>query len=405
MIRDVEEPAPGPRPLAGVRVLDLTRVLAGPLGTMVLADLGADVVKVERPDGGDDLRHWGPPFTPDGESVYFLAVNRNKRSIALDLRSGEGRALFLELAAGGCVIENFRTGTLDELGIGWEILHAANPRLVLVLADRVRLSGPYRDLPGYDIVVQAMGGIMSVTGEPEGRPMRVGIAIVDVLAGLYAAIAVQAALRERDRTGTGDRVELSLLEVELASMVNVVHNQLIAGLEPKPVRQRPPEHGPLRRLSDGGRLAAIAVATEDQWRRLLCGARTARNWLTDARFATNPQRSRNREALSAIIEPVLARRHGGHGSNGCARPTSRAGRSIRSASCLPIPRWPPSSLLRTIERASGPIEVVGSPLRFDSGALPAAAPPPSAHDTDAVLGEAGIDAERIRSLRERGVIR
>src|SRR3954453_9125409 len=267
MIRAMPAHTPGPRPLAGVRVLDLTRVLAGPLGTMVLADLGADVIKVERPDGGDDLRHWGPPFTPDGESVYFLAVNRNKRSVAIDLRTDEGRALFLELArSADVVVENFRPGTLDDLGIGWKALRDANPRLILCSLSAYGSSGPYRDLPGYDIVVQAMGGIMSVTGEPGGRPMRVGIAIVDILAGLYVAIGVQAAIRERDRTGVGARVELSLLGVQIPSMINVVHNRLIAGIDPKRYGNAHPSMVPYDVFATADGWLAIAVATEVQWR-------------------------------------------------------------------------------------------------------------------------------------------
>ncbi len=386
-------------------MLDLTRVLAGPLGTMVLADLGADVVKVERPAGGDDLRHWGPPFTPDGESVYFLAVNRNKRSVAIDLRTDEGRALFLELArSADVVVENFRPGTLDDLGIGWETLRQANPRLTLCSLSAYGSSGPYRDLPGYDIVVQAMGGIMSVTGEPHGRPMRVGIAIVDILAGLYVAIGVQAAIRERDRTGVGDRVELSLLGVELASMINVVHNRLIAGLEPKRYGNAHPSMVPYDVFATADGWLAIAVATEDQWRDF-CGALGQPDLATDARFATNPERARNREALGVIIEPILA-------SGSTAQWVER----LRSADvpCGPVnsigqllddPQVAATNLVRTIERAGGPIDVVGSPLRFDSGPLPATAPPALGADTDAVLAEAGIDAARIRSLRERGVIR
>nr|MBA2701196.1 CoA transferase [Chloroflexota bacterium] len=296
----------GPRPLEGIRVLDLTRVLAGPLGTMILGDFGADVVKVERPGAGDDLRAWGPPWTADGVSVYFLAVNRNKRSLALDLKAEAGRELLRRLIVDAdVVVENFRPGTLDELGLGWTALQAVNRRLVLVSLTAFGSSGPYRDLPGYDIVLQAMGGLMSVTGEPDGRPMRVGVAIVDVLSGTYLAIAILAALRERDRTGAAQRVELSLLDVELASLINVVHNQLIAGATPRRLGNAHPSIVPYDVFATAGGHLALAVATEDQWARL-CVAVGRPDLAANGRFADNRQRVAHRDELAAILEPILA---------------------------------------------------------------------------------------------------
>src|SRR5688572_27497264 len=198
---------------------------------MVLGDLGADVIKVERPGSGDDLRAWGPPFTEDGESAYFLAVNRNKRSITLDLKLPRGKALLQDLAKrADVIVENFRVGTMDDLGLGYEVLRSDHPRLIYCALSAYGSTGPYRDLPGYDIIIQAMGGLMSVTGEPQGAPMRAGIAVADILSGLYLALGVMAALAERERTGMGQRVDLSLLEVQLASMVNIASNYLIAGV-------------------------------------------------------------------------------------------------------------------------------------------------------------------------------
>jgi crotonobetainyl-CoA:carnitine CoA-transferase CaiB-like acyl-CoA transferase len=399
-----DEMTDGPRPLGGVRILDLTRVLAGPLGTMVLGDLGADVVKIERPNTGDDLRAWGPPFTDDGESAYFLAVNRNKKSLSLDLKTKRGRELFLRLTAGAdVVVENFRPGTLDGLGFDEETLRAQNPRLVHVALSAYGTVGPYRDLPGYDIVIQAMGGLMSVTGEPDGRPMRVGVAVVDILAGLYVAIAVQAALRERDRTGRAQRVDLSLLGVELASLINVVHNQLISGQAPTRLGNAHPSIVPYDVFATADGYLALAVATEDQWRRL-CGALERPALADDPRFARNSGRVAHRVELIAIIEAILA-----------SRPTEPWVELLRQADvpCGPVnsieqvladPQVAAARVVQTIERPAGPIRVVGSPLRFDGGPLPAGPPPRLGQDTRAVLASAGLSEAEIDNLAADGVI-
>jgi crotonobetainyl-CoA:carnitine CoA-transferase CaiB-like acyl-CoA transferase len=371
---------------------------------MILGDLGADVIKIERPDGGDDLRAWGPPWTDDGVSAYFLAVNRNKRSIGLDLQTEAGREVFRRLVReADVVVENYRAGTLDGLGLGWEALRAENQRIVHVSLTAYGSSGPYRDLPGYDIVIQAMGGLMSVTGEPEGRPMRVGVAIVDVLAGTYIAIAILAALRERDRTGAAQRVELSLLDVELASRVNVAHNQLIAGQAPRRLGNAHPSIVPYETFATADGHLALAVATEAQWLRF-CDAIDASGLAGDDRFERNGDRVAHREALMAILEPILA-----------ARPTSDWVDALRAADipCGPVntvdrilddPGVRDSGLLRTIERSGGPVRVVGSPLRFGSGSLPATEPPALGRDTRAVLREAGLEDAAIDALLVDGVI-
>ena len=369
----------GPRPLDGVRILDLTRVLAGPLGTMILGDLGADVVKVERPGVGDDLRTWGPPWTDDGVSVYYLAVNRNKRSLALDLKTESGRDLLRRLVReADVVVENFRAGTLDGLGLDWANLLAENPRLVLVSLTAYGSTGPYRDLPGYDIVLQAMGGIMSVTGEPDGQPMRVGVAIVDVLSGAYIAIAILAALRERDRTGAGQRVELSLLDVELASLINVVHNQLVSGEAPRRFGNAHPSIVPYDVFPTEDGHLALAVATEDQWQRL-CPAIGRPELATDPRFAANRDRVEHRDTLMTILEPLLR-----------SRPTDAWVDVLRAADipCGPVntvgqiladPAVAESGLIRELDRAGGTSPGGGQPVplreRSAAGRRTAAARP------------------------------
>ena len=394
----------GPRPLDGIRVLDLTRVLAGPLGTMVLGDLGADVVKIERPGSGDDLRAWGPPFTPDGESAYFIAVNRNKRSVALDLKSADGREAFLRLVRGAdVVVENFRAGTMDGLGLGPEALRAANSRIVSVSLTAYGSSGPYRDLPGYDIVVQAMGGLMSVTGEPDGRPMRVGVAIVDILSGLYITISILAALRERDRTGDAQRVELSLLDVELASLVNVVHNQLIAGQAPRRLGNAHPSIVPYDVFAASDGHLAIAVATEEQWRRF-CSVLGQSELAADPRFTRNRDRVANRVALMTLLEARLHDRTVSEwvallrGSDVPSGPVNDV------AAILDDPQIRDGGLLRTLERDAGPVRVVGSPMRFAAGPLPAAPPPRLGQHSAEILREAGVSEATLDRLRADGVV-
>jgi formyl-CoA transferase/CoA:oxalate CoA-transferase len=337
-------------------------------------------------------------------SAYFLAVNRNKRSIGLDLKAADGKELLKRLVRDAdVVVENFRAGTLDALGLGWDVLSAENPRLVLVSLTAYGSSGPYRDLPGYDIVVQAIGGIMSVTGEPDGRPMRVGVAIVDVLSGSYIAIAILAALRERDRTGEGQMVELSLLDVELASLVNVVHNQLIAGEPPRRLGNAHPTIVPYDVFATADSHLALAVATEDQWMRL-CRAIGRPELATDDRFATNGRRVAEREALMEIVEPILVGRRTADWVTDLRAADIPCGPVNTVGEILADPAVVDSGILIELDRPEGAVRVVGSPLRFAAGPLPAAPPPRLGQDSRTILREAGLDAEAIERLIAAGVV-
>jgi crotonobetainyl-CoA:carnitine CoA-transferase CaiB-like acyl-CoA transferase len=301
----MSDPRPRSAPLAGVRVLDLSRVLAGPLCTMVLGDLGADVVKVERPGTGDDTRQWGPPWA-ERQSAYFLCVNRNKRSVAADLKSDAGQALVRRLARDAdVVVENFAPGMLDAWGLGYDDLARDNPRLVFCSITGYGGEGPEAGRPGYDFAVQARAGWMAITGDAEGAPSKVGVAVVDVLTGQNAAIAVLAALREREASGRGQRVEVSLWDSALAGLVNVTQAALVTGCEPRRWGNAHATIVPYQSFEAADRTFAVAVGNDAQWRRL-CSAIGADALGADPRFATNPGRVEHREQVVGALAEVFA---------------------------------------------------------------------------------------------------
>jgi crotonobetainyl-CoA:carnitine CoA-transferase CaiB-like acyl-CoA transferase len=294
--------------LGRLRILDFSRVLAGPLATMTLADLGAEVTKVERPGTGDDTRSWGPPHDAAGEATYFQAVNRNKRSVVLDLGDPgdleEARRLAL---ASDVVVENFRPGVMAKLGLGYESLVADNPGLVYCSITGFGGTGTGAELPGYDLLVQALGGLMSVTGEPEGEPLKVGVALVDVIAGLYAAVGILAALEHRRESGEGQLVEIDLLSALLAGLVNQSSAYTVAGVVPGRMGNRHPSIAPYELLRCGEGELVLAVGNDRQFRDL-CEAVGERALADDERFATNPARVANRDELKALLEGALVNR-------------------------------------------------------------------------------------------------
>ncbi|WP_420130616.1 CaiB/BaiF CoA transferase family protein [Longimicrobium sp.] len=383
------DPNPSRGPLAGVRVLDLSRVLAGPLCTMVLGDLGADVVKVERPGTGDDTRTWGPPWAQgpdDRESAYYLSVNRNKRSVAADLKSDDGRALVLRLAReADVVVENFAPGMLDGWGLGYAGLSAENPGLVFCSITGYASDGPEAGRPGYDFAVQARAGWMSITGEPEGTPVKVGVAVVDVLTGQNAAIAILAALRERDRSGRGQRVEVSLFDSALAGLVNVTQAVLVTGNEPRRWGNAHVTIVPYQAFDAADRPFIVAVGNDAQWRRL-CAAIGADDLAADERFATNPGRVEHRDG---VVMALAARFR--------ARPAAQWLGMMEAAGvpCSPVQtvgealadpaagaRWP-------MEGPSyGAVSTVASPLRFSRT-------PAALRDSAPALGEHTDEVQRL----------
>jgi crotonobetainyl-CoA:carnitine CoA-transferase CaiB-like acyl-CoA transferase len=293
--------------LDGLLVADFSRVLAGPYATMLLADLGAEVVKVERPGSGDDTRTWGPPYDADGVATYYLAVNRNKRSIALDLRDPDDLEVAKALAARADVlVENFKPGTMDRLGLGYDALRAVNPGLVYCSVTGFG-AGKGADLPGYDLIAQAVGGLMSVTGEPEGPGTKAGVALVDVITGLHGALGVLAALRHRDRTGQGQRVSVSLLSSLLSALTNHASAYAAAGVVPKAMGNRHPSIVPYEVFRAADRPIVIAAGNDGQFR-ALCAVLERADLAGDERFRANGGRVAHREELVAELNATLGTR-------------------------------------------------------------------------------------------------
>ena len=370
------EPADAPRPLAGVRVLDLTRVVSGPFCTMLLGDLGADVVKVEEPGRGDESRTYGPPFQ-GGESAYFLSVNRNKRGIALDLKTEQGLETALALATqADVVVENFRPGALDRLGLGWEALRAVNPRLVLCSITGFGREGPEADRPGYDLIVQGEAGIMGITGVPDGPPTKVGTSVADLVTGLYASQAVLAALRLRDATGAGQRVEVAMLDA-LASLLTF-NAGIYFATGRDPVR-RGNAHAtivPYETFEAADGWVNIGVANDKFWA-LFCTAAGCAELLNDPRFARATARVENRAALMDSLIPLIRARPRDEwvARLSAAGVPSGAIRTVGEV-CAAPQLTERGMVLEAVHPAAGVTRSLASPARFGGASPPAPLPAP-----------------------------
>jgi formyl-CoA transferase len=396
------------RPLEGIKVLDLSRVLAGPWCTQLLADLGADVIKVERPGAGDDTRHWGPPWHGEGDdkvAAYFLSCNRGKKSAAIDFARPEGAALIRKLAEqADVVVENFKVGGLKKFGLDAQTLRAANPRLIYASITGFGQDGPYAERAGYDFIIQGMGGMMSVTGlpdgEPGGGPMRAGVAIADIFTGMYSCVAILAALHARERTGEGAIIDMALFDSQLAVMANQASNALISGKDPPRQGNTHPNIVPYQPFEASDQPIIIAVGNERQFAKLaeICGHP---EWPKDERFASNAARVANRAEMVRLVSEAIRQKP--------------AAKWLEQLEAAHIPAGPINMLTQALSdvqaqhrqmvRTLAGTPLVGSPVRLDGARADSDLPPPRLGEhTEAILSEIELEPDAVARLRSGGVI-
>jgi len=399
--------APSLSPLEGIKVLDLSRVLAGPWCTQLLADLGADVIKIEKPGTGDDTRHWGPPWHGDGEdrvAAYFLSANRGKKSVAIDFSRPDGAALVRRLATDAdVVVENFKVGGLRKFGLDADSLRKANPRLIYASITGFGQEGPYADRAGYDYIIQGMGGLMSITGlpdgEPGGGPMRVGVAVVDLFTGLYTCVAIVSALYRREKTGEGAHIDMALFDTQLAMLANQASNALISGQDPPRQGNTHPNIVPYQPFDAADQPIIIAVGNDRQFARLaeLCGHP---EWASDERFSSNGLRVANRHEIVTFIAKCIGQ-----------KPAAYWLERLESAG---IPAGPINTISqalsdiqaqhRAVVQTIAGIPLVGGPIHLDRSRASASRPPPRLGEhTHEVLVTLGLEPAEIERLRSEAV--
>lgn len=395
-------------PLKGLRVLDLTRVLAGPTCTQMLGDLGAEVIKIERPEAGDDTRGFAPPFWPETkESAYFLGVNRNKQSVTLDIAKPEGQAVIHRLLAHcDILVENFKVGALAKYGLGWEQLKAQYPRLIYCSITGFGQTGPYAPRPGYDALIQAMGGVMSLTGEPNGSPQKVGVPVADLFAGLYGCIGILAAVNHRNNTGEGQQIDIGMLDTHVAWLANQGMNYLATGENPPRLGNQHPNISPYQEFPTKDGYIILAVGNDPTFERF-CKAFGVAHLLEDERFATNPKRVANRDLVTQTLTPVMTSRTTTEWVEALEREKIGCGPINTLKDVFADPHVQAREMVVKMQHGSGAaIEVIANPVKLS--ATPPdyrSAPPVLGQHNDAVLrGLLGMTEAEITTLREKGVL-
>ncbi len=393
--------------LEGIRIIDLSRIVAGPLATQILGDYGAEVIKIEQPGVGDDSRAWVPPAAPDGSAAYFFSINRNKKSVTLNLKHSRGKEILKGLVArGDVVVENFKPGTMEDLGLGYDVLREVNPRLIYCGISGFGASGPDHERAGYDSILQGVTGLMSITGERDGPPVKAGVAIIDEITALYAHGAILAALRHRDRTGRGQKIECSLLESGVAAMMNAANAYLVAGLVQGRWGSAHETVVPYQAFRARDGYLIIGVGNERLWKSF-CETIGAPEWADDPRFDTNAKRVERRIELVGLIEARLATRTRDEWIRVFAAAGLPTGPINTIDQTFADPQVRHRGMMQEIDHpTAGRIRLVGIPVKFSEspGAI-ALAPPLLGQHTAEVLGTVlGIPPDAVGDLKRDGVV-
>lgn len=383
-------------------VLDLTRVLAGPYASMMLADFGANVIKIETPDGGDDSRAFGP--FAGTESVYFMSLNRNKRSMTLNLKTAEGKQIFIDMVKkADIVLENYRPGTMEKLGLGYDTLKEINPSIIYAACSGFGHTGPYSKKPAYDVIVQGMGGVMSITGQEDGEPTRVGASIGDITAGLFGVIGILTALHHRNQTGEGQKVDVAMLDCQVAILENAIARYLSSGKVPTPLGNRHPSITPFEPFKAKDGYVIIAVGNDKLWEKF-CNLIGRPELINDERFATNPARTENQRQLKAILDDVF--------------PAKTVDEWLADLDGQGIPSGPLNTvdrvindpqikardmIVETVHRVAGPVKMAGIPIKMSAtpGAVEKAAPLLGEHTEEILKEMLGVTQEQVAELRAK----
>ncbi len=395
-------------PLAGLRVLDLTRVLAGPTCTQMLGDLGAEVIKIERNGSGDDTRGFAPPFWPETkESAYFLGVNRNKKSVTLDIATAEGQAVIHRLL-GHCdiLVENFKVGALAKYGLGWEQLKAKYPRLIYCSITGFGQTGPYAPRPGYDALIQAMGGVMSLTGEPGGSPQKVGVPVADLFAGLYGCIGILAAVNHRHATGEGQQIDIGMLDTHVAWLANQGMNFLSTGENPPRLGNQHPNIAPYQEFPTKDGYIILAVGNDPTFERF-CKAFGCEHLLSDPRFATNPKRVENRQLVTETLTPVMKSRTTAEWIDLLEAQKIGCGPINTLKDVFADPHVQARDMVVEMAHASGAaVQVIANPVKLSATPPSYRSAPPvlGQHNEEVLQGLLGMSGAEVAALKEKGVV-
>ena len=396
-----------PQALADIKVLDLSRVLAMPYCSMMLGDLGAEIIRVERPGVGDETRHWGPPWA--GElSAYYLCTNRNKKCITIDLKKKEGQEIICRLAQrSDILLENFLPGNLAEMNLGYEHIKALNPKIIYASVTGYGQNGPYRDFPGFDFIIQAQGGLMSVIGDSDGPPMKVGVAIVDITAWLFACSAILAALHYREQTGIGQHIDIALLDAQVAWLANQASNYLVSGKVPRRMGNAHPNIVPYETFqAKDGIYIALGVGNDNQWRKF-CKLAKLEHLMEDPQYASNPKRVENRKELVSILQKIFLQKDSGEWIRLLTDAEIPSGPINTIDRVFADPQVQAREMLVGMEHpAIGPIKLVGSPMKLSETPVQYRIPPPllGEHTEEILRDVLGYDKTKIARLKEGKVI-